>query len=161
MPKPSLMAGASNIPNLNDLSANYSKKEEEKLDYVSGDSKQPFNAETMLKFWNEYAQKIKLENKINIFTLMTSNAPTLLENHQIEVIIENKIQENQLSNEKIDLLNFLRVQLQNFSVDIVTKQIEQTNKKRLYTSQEKYQHMVEKNPSLEEFRRRFNLDIDY
>ena len=161
MPKPGLMAGTSLIPNLNDLSANYSKTEEEKVDYVSGESKQPFNAETMLKFWNEYAQKIKLENKINIFTLMTSNAPTLLENYQIEVIIENKIQENQLSNEKIDLLNFLRVQLQNFSVDIVTKQIERTNKKRLYTSQEKYQHMVEKNPSLEEFRRRFNLDLDY
>ena len=161
MPKPSLMAGTALIPNLNDLSANYSKKEEEKTDYVSGDSKRDFNAETMLRVWNEYAQKIKQEGKINIFTLMTSNAPTLLDNYQIELIIENKIQENQLSNEKIDLLNFLRVRLENFSVDIVTKQIEQTNKKRLYTSAEKYQHMVEKNPSLEEFRRRFNLDLDY
>jgi len=161
MPKPSLIAGTSLIPNLNDLSADYSKKEEEKTDYVSGDSKRDFNAETMLRVWNEYAQKIKQEGKINIFTLMTSNAPTLLDDYQIELIIENKIQENQLSNEKIDLLNFLRVQLQNFSVDIVTKQIEQTNKKRLYTSAEKYQHMVEKNPSLEEFRRRFNLDLDY
>jgi DNA polymerase III subunit gamma/tau len=161
MPKPSLMAGTSIIPNLNDLTASYSKKEEEKVDYVSGDSKRDFNSETMLKLWNDYAQKIKQEGKINIFTLMTANAPTLLDNYQIELIIENKIQENQLSNEKIDLLNFLRVELQNFSVDIVTKQIEQTNKKRLYTSAEKYQHMVEKNPSLEEFRRRFNLDLDY
>jgi DNA polymerase-3 subunit gamma/tau len=161
MPKPSLIAGASIIPNLNDLSANYSKKEEDKPDYVSGDSLQPFTAEMMLKFWNEYAQKIKQDNKINIFTIMTSNAPTLLDNYRIEVTTENKIQESQLGNEKVDLLNFLRVQLQNFSVDIVTKQAEQSNKKRLYTSQDKYQHMVEKNPSLEEFRRRFNLDIDY
>ena len=92
---------------------------------------------------------------------MTANAPTLLDNFQIELIIENKIQENQFVNEKIDLLNFLRVQLQNFSIDIVTKHIEQTNKKRLYTSTEKYQHMVEKNPNLEEFRKRFNLDLDY
>ena len=160
IPKPSLMAGASVIPNLNDLSANYSKKEEEKVDYVSGDSKRDFDAETMLKLWNQYAQKAKQDGKINVFTLMTANAPTLLENYQIELIIENKIQENQLGNEKIDLLNFLRVELQNFSVDIVTKQIEQTDKKRLYTSSDKYQHMVEKNPNLEEFRKRFNLDLD-
>jgi len=149
------------IPNLNNIGESAAKKEEEKIDYVSGDSKTDFNAETMLKLWNEYAQKIKQDGKINIFTLMTANAPTLLSGHQIELIIENKIQEDLLAHEKIDLLNFLRVELQNFSIDIVTKQIEQTNKKRLYTSAEKYQHMVEKNPSLEEFRRRFNLDLDY
>ena len=161
IPKPSLMPAAGLIPNLNNIGDTASKKEEEKQDYVSGDSKEDFTAETMLRLWNEYAQKIKQDNKINIFTLMTANAPTLLPGHQIELIIENKIQEKLLMDEKIDLLNFLRIELQNFSVDIVTKQIEQTNKKRLYTSAEKYQHMVEKNPSLEDFRRKFNLDLDY
>jgi DNA polymerase-3 subunit gamma/tau len=39
--------------------------------------------------------------------------------------------------------------------------MEQTQKKRLYTSSDKYQHMLEKNPNLEEFKRRFNLDLDY
>ena len=155
------MPAAGLIPNLNNIGDTASKKEEEKQDYVSGDSKEDFTAETMLRLWNEYAQKIKQDNKINIFTLMTANAPTLLPGHQIELIIENKIQEKLLMDEKIDLLNFLRIELQNFSVDIVTKQIEQTNKKRLYTSAEKYQHMVEKNPSLEDFRRKFNLDLDY
>ena len=159
--KSSLIQGNSLIPNLNDLAANYSKKELEQVDYVHGDSKTDFTAETLLKRWDEYAQIIKQAGKLNIFTLMTANAPTLLDNFQIELIIENKIQENQFVNEKIDLLNFLRVQLQNFNVDIVTKHIEQTNKKRLYTSTEKYQHMVEKNPNLEEFRKRFNLDLDY
>ena len=159
--KSSLMQGSSLIPNLNDLAANYSKKELEQVDYVHGDSKTDFTAETLLKRWDEYAQIIKQAGKLNIFTLMTANSPTLLDNFQIELIIENKIQENQFVNEKIDLLNFLRVQLKNFNVDIVTKHIEQTNKKRLYTSTEKYQHMVEKNPNLEEFRKRFNLDLDY
>ncbi|WP_026896780.1 DNA polymerase III subunit gamma/tau [Daejeonella oryzae] len=158
--KPSLMAGASIIPNLNDLNASYSKKEEDKIDYVSGDSRNIFTEASMLKLWNEYAERIKKANKINIFTLMTSHAPVLLENHQIEVTIENKIQENLLSHEKIDLLNFLRVELQNFEIDISTRLIEQTDKKRLYTSSEKYEHMIEKNPKLEELRKRFNLNID-
>ena len=160
IPKPGLMAGSSIIPNLNDISASYSKKEEEKIDYLSGESQNNFTEATMLKLWNEYADRINKAGKINIFTIMTSNAPILLENYQIQVTLENKIQENQLSHEKVDLLNFLRIELQNFSTDIVTRHLEQTDKKRLYTSSEKYEHMVEKNPKLEELRRRFNLNID-
>jgi DNA polymerase III subunit gamma/tau len=98
--------------------------------------------------------------KINLFTLMTANPPTLLDNFQVEVIIENKIQEGQLGTEKIDLLNFLRVTLQNYGIDIVTRQIEKSDKKKLYTSHEKYHHMAEKNPLLEDFRKRFNLNIE-
>ncbi|MBC7744630.1 MAG: DNA polymerase III subunit gamma/tau [Flavobacterium sp.] len=148
------------IPNLNDLTANYNKKEEQKIDYVQGETKEEFSTDTLLKLWNQYAQKIKLDGKLNIFTLMTAYQPVLLENFLIELIIENKIQDNQLASEKIDLLNFLRVQLKNFSVDIITKQAEKSNKKHLYTSTEKYLHMVEKNPHLEDFKKNFNLELD-
>ncbi|MES3019187.1 MAG: DNA polymerase III subunit gamma/tau [Bacteroidota bacterium] len=161
IPKPSLTGTASLIPNLNDLEASYSKKEEEKPEYLSGDSRIEFDADTLLKFWNQYAAKIKQDGKINIFTIMTSNPPTLLDNFVIELIIENKVQEELLMNEKVDLLNFLRTELKNFGIELTTKHVENTAKKRLYTSTEKYNHMVEKNPKLEEFRRRFNLDIDY
>ena len=149
------------IPNLNDLSASYSKKEEKGPEYLSGDSKQEFSPNMLLKYWNIYAEKPKKEGKINIFTILTSNPPTLLENFKVEVQIENKIQDDLLNSEKVDLLNYLRVELKNFSVDISTRLIEQTAKKKLYTSTEKYQHMAQKNPALEEFKKRFNLDLDY
>lgn len=149
------------IPNLNDLEANYSKKEEIQAEYLSGESKAEFSSDIMLKFWNAYAEKIKKEGKINIFTIMTANPPVLLDNFLIELVIENKIQEDLLSSEKVDLLNYLRVEIKNFSIDLKTRQMEQTQKRRLYTSSEKYQHMLEKNPNLEEFKRRFNLDLEY
>ncbi|MEJ7694471.1 DNA polymerase III subunit gamma/tau [Daejeonella sp.] len=161
IPKQSLTGSASLIPNLNDLEASYSKKEEQKPEYLSGDSRTVFDADSLLKFWNQYAAKIKQEGKINIFTIITSNPPTLLDNFVIELIIENKVQEELLMNEKVDLLNFLRTELKNFSIELIIRLVENTTKKRLYTSTEKYNHMVEKNPKLEEFRRRFNLDIDY
>jgi DNA polymerase-3 subunit gamma/tau len=92
---------------------------------------------------------------------MTAYPPLLLDNYIIEFYIENKIQEDLLVSEKVDLLNYLRVQLKNFSKDIQTKKVEKTQKKRLYTSSEKYEHMLQKNPNLEEFKRRLNLDLDY
>jgi DNA polymerase-3 subunit gamma/tau len=161
IPKLSVGLNSSLIPNLNDLGANYSKKEELEPEYLSGDSKVEFNSDMMLNFWNSYAEKTKKDGKINIFTIMTAYTPVLLENYIIELPIENKIQEDLLSSEKVDLLNFLRVQLKNFSIDLQTKQIEQTQKKRLYTSSEKYDHMLQKNPHLDEFKRKFNLDLDY
>ncbi len=161
IPKTSFSPVNSLIPNLNDLEANYSKKEEEKTAYIEGEGEALFDSDRMLKFWNEYAEKIKKEGKINIYTIMTANPPGLLPGDVIELMIENKIQEELLSNEKVDLLNFLRVSLNNFNISLVTRQTEQTDKKRLYTSAEKYQHMLGKNPNLEEFKRRFNLDLDY
>jgi DNA polymerase III subunit gamma/tau len=156
--KPNLKATSSLIPNLNNLDIKV-EEEEEKPDYIAGDSREHFTQDAFFKVWNDYAAKAKQSSKINIFTLMTSNPPRLRENFLIEVTIENKIQEGLLIAEKIDLLNFLRVELKNFAIEISTVQAEQDTRKKLYTSSEKYQHLVEKNPKLEEFRRRFGLEV--
>ncbi len=157
--KPGLSAASSLIPNLNNLEVEI-KEEEKKPDLVSGESKENFTESEFLKLWNEFAAKAKNAGKINLFTVMTSDAPKLLDDFTVEISIDNKIQENLLSIEKIDILNFLRTELKNFSLNIITKQAEQNIKKRAYTSTEKYQHMVEKNPLLEDFRKKFNLEID-
>jgi len=158
VPKTSFFTATPLIPNLNDLAS--APLEEEKPDYLRGDARQPFSAEMLLNRWNAFAEKAKKENKINLFTLMTANPPVLLDNYQIELNVENKIQENQLQEARIDLMNYLRTELQNFQLDLATKIVENTEKKRLYTSSEKYQYMVEKNPKLEEFKKRFNLDLE-
>ncbi|HLS36966.1 MAG TPA: hypothetical protein VK023_01725, partial [Sphingobacterium bovisgrunnientis] len=65
----------------------------------------------------------------------------------------------QLKEGKIDILNYLRVELKNFSLDITTHQLEKSVIRKAYTSQEKYQVMVQKNPSLETLRKTFNLGL--
>ncbi|MBC8052139.1 MAG: DNA polymerase III subunit gamma/tau [Sphingobacteriaceae bacterium] len=155
-----LKSAPSIIPNLNDLSGSTGKVEEDTPKYVSGESREPFTSERLIEIWNAYAADIKKTGKINLFTIMTANPPTLLDDFKIELVIENRIQEELLMIEKIDLLNFLRLKLENFGVDIITRQAEQNEKKRLYTSHEKYQHMAAKNPTLEEFRKKFNLDVN-
>ncbi|MFM6976859.1 MAG: DNA polymerase III subunit gamma/tau [Sphingobacteriaceae bacterium] len=158
-PKPSLNAPAiSLIPNLNELIS--TEIEEKKPDYLTGDSQEDFNQDVLLNRWNEYAERMKKVGKINLFTLLTTNAPVLMDGFKIELAIENKIQETQLQDERIDLMNFLRTELNNFQIELITKIVENTEKKRLYTSTEKYLHMVEKNPKVEEFRKRFNLDLE-
>jgi DNA polymerase-3 subunit gamma/tau len=157
-PKPGLFNSTPLIPNLNELVS--APLEEEKPQYLTGEAKEAFSLDALLNRWNAYAEKAKKEGKINLFTLMTANPPNLLEGFVIELSMENKIQENLLNDERIDLMNYLRTELNNFELDLLTKMVENTEKKRLYTASDKYQHMVQKNPKLEEFKQRFNLDLD-
>ena len=157
----SLIAASSIIPNLNELDSSISREEEQKPSYISGDSRQEYTADTFLKVWTAYANKSKQYGKINLFTIMTSAQPTLLEAFKVELVLESKLQETQLHAEKIDLLNFIRIELQNYGIELETRIAEQSTKKILYTSSDKYKHMAEKNPTLEDFKKLFNLDLDY
>ncbi len=157
----SLIAASSIIPNLNELDSSISREEEQKPSYISGDSRQEYTTDTFLKVWTAYANKSKQYGKINLFTIMTSAQPTLLEAFKVELVLESKLQETQLHAEKIDLLNFIRIELQNYGIELETRIAEQSTKKILYTSSDKYKHMAEKNPTLEDFKKLFNLDLDY
>jgi len=76
------------------------------------------------------------------------------------VIVTNKSQENYFRDEKPELTNYLRSNLRNFSIEMLTRLDEQAVVKRPYTAAEKFQHMAAKNPQLMELKKRFNLELD-
>jgi DNA polymerase-3 subunit gamma/tau len=151
--------GSTLIPSLTALGNVEAGVESKEPKFIDGSDKEPFTMEQLLLLWNQYAHKAKDEGKINIFTLLTSNDP-ILENEEITILIENKIQESILQDELVYFLNFLRAELKNFNLKIITKKVERQLKNRLYTSIEKYQYLVQKNPALEDMRKQFNLDVN-
>lgn len=152
-------ASSSLIPSLNDLgSGNTTLEENDEPQYVSGNDKNPFTAEQFMYYWQQYTEKAKQEDKIHLYTLLSSNKP-VIDNFNIIVAIENLALESTLNEEKIDLLNYLRSQLRNFDIQIVPKRIEAKQSTRIYSNKDKYNYLVEKNPVLDEFRQKFNLDL--
>ncbi len=149
------------IPSLKEL-GNSSAAEiaEEEDPYIKGDAKEDFTMDSFLKYWSDYAAKIKAERNMSLFTIFTANAPTMLEPYRFEVVVANKTQENMFRDEKPSLMNYLRVGLKNFSLEVNTRVDEIKASKRPYTTTEKYQYMASKNPQLAELKRRFNLDLD-
>ena len=115
--------------------------------------------DAFLKFWSDYAAKLKADRNMSLFTIFTSDAPVMLKPYQFEVVVANKVQENLFRDEKPSLMNYLRVGLKNFNIEVSTRVDEIKAAKRPYTNSEKYQHMASKNPQLAELRRRFNLDL--
>lgn len=153
--------GATLIPNLKDPNSikTEDEKKAEKVE-LTGDEKTPFTQEEFIKVWVDYSSLIKSEHKMSLASLLDNYTPTLKENFRIELQVENKLQANELIHERIDLLNYLREKLKNYSIMVEPIIVENTQERKLYTSKDKYQHMLEKNPKLEEFRKAFNLDLD-
>lgn len=147
------------IPSLTDLNAGINLNEEDKgPQYVRGNEKKAFTEAQFKECWQVYAQKAKEEDKIHLFTLLTSNEP-ILDGVHVTVLVENIALESTLQTEKIELLNYLRGSLGNFDVQIFSKRVEAKQSDRIYTNKDKYAYLMEKNPKLEEFRQKFNLDI--
>ncbi|OYD40823.1 DNA polymerase III subunit gamma/tau [Sphingobacterium cellulitidis] len=146
------------IPNLNTIFEDKKKDGEEENELVEGNEFYEVTQNSFLSKWNEFAEKLRSESKITLYTIMTSNAP-ILEGSKIKVEVENMVQMEELKLGKIDMLNYLRVQLRNFSLDIDGVMVEKTKERKPYTSQEKYQAMVAKNPLLDELRKTFDLGL--
>lgn len=150
------------IPNLNNPSGIKTKEQlKEVPDFIKGEAKKEFTSRQFIELWGEYSHIAKSQNKMSLATLMMNYTPVVKEDFKVELPVENKFQADEIIKERIDLLNFLRTKLQNFDVTLEPVIEEGAVKKKLYTSTEKYQHMVEKNPKLEEFRKIFNLDFDF
>jgi len=148
------------IPSLNDLERVANGDEQGGPKAATGESREPFTYERLLEVWNAYIQILKAADKINLFTILNNFAPTLINPVLIEISVESKTQEQFVVQESVELMNFLRNELQNFAVDITFKQMERKLENRLYGNREKYDYLLNKNPKLDELRRRFNLDVN-
>ncbi len=138
--------------------------EKEDMDPDSGEENEflnEFTDEQLTKAWNEYAEKIK-EDKPSIYISMTNRTPILKENFKIEVHLENESQMDDFNKSvKPSILNHLVSELKNTSIQIesVLKQ-EESNGKKLYTSEDKFNYLSNKNPDLIKLKQEFNLDLD-
>ncbi|MDR2270056.1 MAG: DNA polymerase III subunit gamma/tau [Sphingobacterium sp.] len=150
------------IPSLPDLNTIYENssvaKEGDEPELVRGTEQREVSFNQFISIWNAYAEQLKAENKINLYTMMTTTQPRL-NGTLIEVDVENGVQMDVLQSAKVDVLNYLRVKLQNFALDLQGVMMEFTVSRKPYTSQEKYQAMVTKNPLLDTLRKEFNLGL--
>ena len=119
-----------------------------------------FTVEDLRKHWEEFAKTKEAHGRQNDFFIL--NRPLELRaDHTVCLKLENNLQLQQLNGMKGEVLTFLRQQLQNQLVQVQAEVVTQENKKVIYTSQDKFRYLAEKNPALVELRNAFGLDIDY
>ncbi|WP_316736191.1 DNA polymerase III subunit gamma/tau [Pedobacter aquatilis] len=157
---PKANAGSTLIPSLNDLERVASGEDDGEPKTVTGDSREPFTQERLVEVWSDYCEKLKKDNKINTYTILNNFPPLLKSAEEIVISVESKTQEDLVQAESVELLNYLRNTLRNFGIVVSYLHAERKLEKRLYTSKERYEYLLNKNPKLDELRRRFNLDVN-
>ena len=148
------------IPSLKDVSKTKEALLEEEDPYIKGDAKDSFTPDQFSKCWGDFAAMLKADGKKNALTIFISSPPKIITPNNYEVIVENKVQENYFRDERPNLLNYLRIGLRNFDIEVSVRVDEKAVIKRPYTTAEKFQHMAAKNPALVDLKNKFNLDFD-
>ncbi len=116
----------------------------------------------MQKHWLAFAERFNKSGGHQIYTTLVMNKPTMLNDHEIELVIHNKAQEVVLQDEKSAIMEYLREQLKNDHLNLQTRIVDLSGSKELITSpKDKYRVMMQTNPDIDELRIRLGLEIDY
>ena len=134
------------------------QKQEELL--ISSNSK--FSSHLLLEKWNKFAEIKKKEGKMGLHTTLTKSSPILKNDFNVDFHLDSEVQKMDLQKETPYLLEHLRKELNNGSIQIHLHVSEMENQKiSQFTSRERFFQMAEKNPDLHLFKEEFDLDLEY
>lgn len=119
-----------------------------------------FNLDDLQDVWSTFARIRKQQNDITSEQVVLNRELTL-DGTTVHLTLDNTLQVDFLNELKPDLLGYLRKELQNSQIQIEHKVVIQEVKKMIYSSQDKFNYLAEKNPALHELRKVLNLEVDY
>jgi DNA polymerase-3 subunit gamma/tau len=110
---------------------------------------------------NEIIEDYKLHHRSLEMTVLKQ--PVILEKETITFQLNGEIQEGIFQKIKPDILQILRRKLNNYSIHLeaIIKEEENEGKRKLYTSTDKLNYLLEKSPTLMDLKRRFGLETDF
>ncbi len=132
-----------------------SAKEQHEI-YTNLSESEEFTEKQLKDKWQEYVKQVSGSGNLKS-TL--SNIPKLADDYKLILSIENSVQEEAVKSIKPELVSWLRRELKNSKIDIITKIEERKEGRVIYTDTDKYQEMLKKNPDLELLRQTFKLNF--
>jgi len=119
----------------------------------------PFSQTALDTAWSESAGA--LDDLPVIKAIVQQVQPVLEDESVVRVSLENELQEDYLNSVRDRILPFLRQALNNDSITVRTQvQVGSVNARLVYTPDERFAFLLEKNPHLDDFREQFQLDIE-
>ena len=117
--------------------------------------------EKVQEAWNSFVDIKRKQDRVSLVSSLTM-CEAVLEGKIVKFEVKNALQEEQLNGERADLLFHLRQNVRCAALELSIS-LEQSKgddgPKVFLTDKEKYLQMVEKNPALEDLRKRLDLDL--
>lgn len=129
----------------------------EKLRFYAGEEmRQPFTKEEFEVKWLEYLAH--LQDRPNLKATL-SRVPEMTDNFELKLKIENSVQNEEIGKIKPDLVSWLRRELKNTNIELITEIVITEIEAKPYSETEKLAEMTKKNPNISLLRQKFNLDF--
>lgn len=132
-----------------------SAKEQHQI-YTRADENEEFTPDDLKLKWEQFLTR--LEERQNLKSTL-STVPEIKEDFKLQLEIENSVQDDLISSIKPELVSWLRKELKNSKIQLITKITEKVKGRIIYTDSEKYEEMLKKNPNLALLKQKFNLDF--
>ena len=120
--------------------------------------KNNFTQENLENYWDKYHNHKQQNKEFNIASLLKISKPKKNGNI-IEYSVTSDINKKEFEDELPELLSYIKTSLKNNLIEIKFNTNNSIKKNILYTPSEKFEKLVELNPSLEILRKK--LDLDY
>ena len=145
------------------INSSEQKKEQTKKnsDNILALKTEDFSELEMLDKWVELIKYFKKLGKSNVALALEINSPKLLPDQVIHIYLSNAAQREIILDEKHTILDFLRKNLKNKTIEITLEILKNVQQKTPYTNKDKFNQMVETNKYLENLKQKLSLDTDY
>ncbi|MDR2148629.1 MAG: DNA polymerase III subunit gamma/tau [Tannerella sp.] len=138
------------------------KSDEEKKEFSAvqtHDLDSEFSQEDLQKYWIEYANTLGI-SKIHFKNTLLNCKPQLKKDAVFEVGVHNPTQQEEISENTSVIISYLISKLNNSHLKMTIRILEKDEKEMIYTSTEKFNYLINKNPSLEKLIETFNLTME-
>ncbi|MDD3320413.1 MAG: hypothetical protein PHS59_03105 [Paludibacter sp.] len=119
---------------------------------------QEYTSEELNNAWKKFADTIP--EQVRMTSFIQNTVPVLTPNSTFEVTVSNILQERELKRLQPDIQNFMQSILNNSSVRMTIKIIEESAVQRANSPEDRYKLFAEQNPALDILKNNLNLEID-
>jgi len=123
------------------------------------ESQPPLTSGLLKTIWVDFAETLKTDQP-RLYNTLITQIPELGTDQKVLVRLNNTLQEKAIRSIQAELNSYLRKRTGNPDLEISTEVPDQPLQKKLYTQQEKYNHLQKKNPDLDLFRQSLDLDLE-
>jgi DNA polymerase-3 subunit gamma/tau len=138
------------------------EKQEEVENVVDPEWKDEPTQEKVDAAWEVFVDVHRKADRMNLVASLTM-CDVVLEGNVVKFEVKNVLQEEQINSERADLLYYLRKSTKcgelELSIEIENVAEGDDGPKVFLTDKERYEKMIEKNPALDELRKRLDLDL--
>lgn len=114
--------------------------------------------ESIEEHWKKFSEVIAVNGERNMVALLQLDTPRLKNKVEIHYAFPNDTNRVELEKNSHQLMTYLRDQLSNDALTLKLHLEMKDEKKFIYTNEDKYKALSEKNPTVELFKKKFNLE---